>query len=282
LFYPISLTCVCALGSERGPAARKGLLRAEAKTGLPLRLQDLLGSAGFWRGTGCGSEHRRGIQRTSLREVSWACTVSAIRERWLLRSDGCFGTGKSSHFNLKTSGSTSSASVCPQHHLREWEDFTALCRGCSGTRGKSKKRQVAAKLFSLRVCWGGGKARGRCHLALRCEKLQACKHFYCWVLCLCGVGPRVFSASGRSILCGGWKVSSFLLGTTARGIRDCLTNVKIHTHKPGAIPKDFSALPIFTTVNIAVDDKSENEYVVVLLRKGISSCSWKFSMRSLS
>lgn len=62
-----------------------------------------------------------------------------------------------------------------------------------------------------------------------------------------------------NILCGGWKVSSFLLGTTACRIGDYLTSVKIHTHKPGAVPKDFSALPIFTTVNIAVDDKSENE-----------------------
>lgn len=41
--------------------------------------------------------------------------------------------------------------------------------------------------------------------------------------------------------------------------------MKIHVHKPGAVPKDFSALPNFTTVNIAVGDKSKNKYIVLVL-----------------
>ena len=74
-----------------------------------------------------------------------------------------------------------------------------------------------------------------------------------------------------NILCEGWEVSSFLLGTTACRIGDCLTSVKIHTYEPGAVPKDFSALPNFTIVSIAVDDKSKNKYIVVLLNKWILS-----------
>lgn len=69
-----------------------------------------------------------------------------------------------------------------------------------------------------------------------------------------------------NILCEGWEVSIFLLGTTACGIGDCLTSVKIHIHKPGAVPKDFSALLYFTAVNVAEGDKSKNKYMVVLLR----------------
>lgn len=51
-----------------------------------------------------------------------------------------------------------------------------------------------------------------------------------------------------NILCEGWEVSILLLGTSACRIADCLTSVKIHIHKPGSVPKDFSALPNFTTV----------------------------------
>lgn len=67
---------------------------------------------------------------------------------------------------------------------------------------------------------------------------------------------------------GGKSQFSFL--TTACGIGDCLTRAKIHMHKPGAVPKDFSALPNFTTVNIAAGDKLKNKYIVVLLRKWLS------------
>lgn len=65
---------------------------------------------------------------------------------------------------------------------------------------------------------------------------------------------------------GGKSQVSFLALLLAR-TGDCHMSVKIHTHKPGAVPKDFTAQPIFTTVNIAVDGKSQNDYIVVLLRK---------------
>ena len=67
-----------------------------------------------------------------------------------------------------------------------------------------------------------------------------------------------FSVLVNNILCGGWKVSTSLLSKS--------------THKPGATPKDFSALPNFTTVNSKLrTSKLENEHAEVLLRKGISA-----------
>lgn len=115
--------------------------------------------------------------------------------------------------------------------------------------------------------------RERCHLAPRCENS---KHANTSTVGFCAYvewAPRVFSVQNSSILCRGWKVSCFLLGTNAckRGV--CLTSVKIHTHKLGDEPKDFSALPNFTKVNTAADDRSEADYIVVLLRKWIFSRS---------